>query len=96
MYFPCVCVCANSLDASEEKNGGTMLLILDGNSEIGTHVTSNLCYLACLKYLIRSRAATKRIFFSEKTYFLYARATCFELPSNISTMGGTSVGRVSD
>ena len=69
MYFPCVCVCANSLDASEEKNGGTMLLILDGNSEIGTHVTSNLCYLACLKYLIRSRAATKRIFFFRKDIF---------------------------
>ena len=69
MYFPCVCVCANSLDASEEKNGGTMLLILDGNSEIGTHVTSNLCYLACLKYLIRSRAATKRNFFPKRHIF---------------------------
>ena len=37
--------------------------ILDGNSEIGAHVRSNLCYFICLRHLIRSRAVTYRIFF---------------------------------
>ena len=35
-----------------------MVLILDGNSEICTHVRNNLCYLICLKQLLRSRAVT--------------------------------------
>ena len=29
-----------------------MVLTLDGNSEIGAHVRSNLCYLICLRHLI--------------------------------------------
>ena len=33
-----------------------MVLILDSNSKIGAHVLNNLCYLICLKHLIRSRA----------------------------------------
>ena len=37
-------------------------LLLDGNSEIGAHVKSNLCYLICSRHLICSRADTKRIF----------------------------------
>ena len=41
---------------------------LDGNPEIGAHVRSNLCYLICLRHLIRSRAVT-RYFLSEKTFF---------------------------
>ena len=32
--------------------------ILDGNSETGAHARSNICYLICLKYLIRSGAVT--------------------------------------
>ena len=35
-----------------------MVLILDGNSEIGAHVRSELYYLICLGHLIRSRAVT--------------------------------------
>ena len=31
-----------------------MVLILDGNSVIGAHVRSNLCYLICVRRLIRS------------------------------------------
>ena len=55
--------------------------ILDGISEIGAHVRSNICYSICLRHLIRSKAATNRIFFkSEKTYF------SSELPSDISFM----------
>ena len=30
-----------------------MLFILDGNSEIGAQVRSNLCYLIYIRYLIR-------------------------------------------
>ena len=36
---------------------GSMVLKLDGNSEIGAHV----CYLICLRHLIRSKAVTIRI-----------------------------------
>ena len=52
-----------------------MVLILDGNSEIGAQVRSNLCVLTCLRHVIRSRAAPNRIFsLSEKNYFpLYVR-----------------------
>ena len=43
-----------------------MVLILDGNLEIGVHcsvhVRSNLCHLICLRHLIRSRAVTNLIF----------------------------------
>jgi len=47
-----------------------MVLILDGNSEMGAHVRSNLLYVICIIHLIRARAVTNRIlFFSEKTYF---------------------------
>ena len=48
----------------------TMVLISDGNSEIGVHERSNLCYLICVSQLIWSRAAvTNRIFFFEKSIF---------------------------
>ena len=35
-----------------------MVLNLDGNSEIGAHVRSNVCYLICLRHVIRSKAVT--------------------------------------
>ena len=69
-----------------------MVLILDGNSEIGSHVRSNLCCLICLRHLIRSRTLTNRIFFSQKiTICFHACATCYELPSNISNMATSKV-----
>ena len=43
----------------------TMVLILDGNSEIGA---------LCLRHLIRSRAVTFRIFFSRKDLFPFMHA----------------------
>ena len=47
-----------------------MLLILNGNSEIGTHVKSNLCYLVLVIGICSDlKAVTNRIFSSEKTYF---------------------------
>ena len=47
-----------------------MVLILDGNSEIGAHVICNLFHLICLRQFIRSRGVTNFILFSEKTIFL--------------------------
>ena len=32
------------------ERGSIMVLILDGNPEIGAHVRSNLCYLICLRH----------------------------------------------
>ena len=55
-----------------------MVLILDGNSEKGAHVSRNLSYLIC--------KAFDKIESSHKSDFLNACVTCSELPSNISTM----------
>ena len=49
-----------------------MVIKIDGISEIGANVRSNLRYLTCKRLLFSSRAV--------------ACATCYELPSNISTM----------
>ena len=68
------------------------VLELDVNSEIGAHVRSNPCYLICLRHLIRTRAVANRIFSPERYIFLYAYATCSELPSYTSTMGRTGAG----
>ena len=65
---------------------GHVVLLLDGNSENGAHVRSNLSCLTCLRHLIRSRALSNQIFSSEKTLLLHACATCSELPSNKCTM----------
>ena len=43
-----------------------MVLILDGNSEIGAHMRSDLDYLTCLRHLFRSRAITKLYFLQQK------------------------------
>ena len=63
-----------------------VLWVSIGNSEIGEHSRSNLCYSICLRRLSTSRTITSRIFTSENAYFLVACATCSELPSNIGTM----------
>ena len=41
-----------------------MVRILDGDSEIGAQVRSNIFYLICLRHLIRPRAVSNRMFFS--------------------------------
>ena len=61
----------------------SMVLILDGNFELAAHVRSNLCYLICLRHLIRSKAVKNRIVFLRKKLHAYE---CTEVPSNISTM----------
>ena len=50
-----------------------MVLILDGNSEIGAHIRRNICYLICLMHLIRSKAVTNQ-FFPPKRFFSLFRA----------------------
>ena len=49
------------------------------------HLRRIFCYWMCVRHLTRSRAVTYLIFFVIKDFFR-AFATCFELPSNISTM----------
>ena len=46
-----------------------MVLILDGNSEIGAHVKSNLSYLFCIRHLIKRKELTNPTIISDKTYF---------------------------
>ena len=58
-------------------NIGSMVLILDGSSEIGAHVWRDLGVLIRLIHLWRSRAATNL------KIFLHTCVTCSELPSNI-------------
>ena len=50
---------------------GIMVLILDGNSEMGAHVRNNSCNLTCLRHLNRSRADPNQIFFSPKRLNLH-------------------------
>ena len=54
-----------------------MELIIDGNSELGVHIRSNLCYQICLRHLINSRAVTNwTLFFRKRPIFLH---TCYHL-----------------
>ena len=59
-----------------------MVLILDGNSEIGVHVRSNLCNLISF----RSREVTNSILSRKTPISLHACVTWSELPSTISAM----------
>ena len=54
----------NNLPEAGQPRVQTMVLMLDGSSEIGKHRRSNLCYLICLRHLIRSRAVTNSMSFS--------------------------------
>ena len=77
LYLPCYLGSLSDRFINNVRRKGQcmMVSILDGNSRIGAHVRSNLCYLICLRYLIRSRAVTNRIFFSPKrSIFLHACA----------------------
>ena len=50
--------------SAPEQSGSEyiMVVVLDGNSDIGAHVRTNLCYPISLKDLIRLRVVTNRIF----------------------------------
>ena len=60
-----------------------MVLNLDGNSEIGAHVRSNLCYLICF---IESSHKLNSFFPRKDLIFLHTCVTFSELPSNIKTV----------
>ena len=46
-----------------------MVLVLDGNSEIGAHVWSDLDYLICLRLVYIEGRHKPDLVLSEKTYF---------------------------
>ena len=55
-------------------------IILDGKSEMGAHVRSDIDYLACLRHLLdreQSQIERKKL---RRPIFLYTYATCSELP----------------
>ena len=60
----------------DQQNHGTYT-----SSLTGAHVKRNFCYSTCLRQSISSRAVTNRIIFIQKVC-----ATCYDVPSNISTM----------
>ena len=53
--------------------------------KIGAHVMRKLCYLICLRHLIKSSAITNRFFSPKTPIFLYPCSTYSELPSNMGT-----------
>ena len=60
-----------------------MVLILDDNLEIGANVRSNLCYLICLRHLIRSEAWSQIGCLSlENTYFASYMRNIFRVEIN--------------
>ena len=72
---------------SKQRNVDTgMVLIQDGNLGIGAHVQCNLCYLICVRHLIRSRAVTNRNFFPNTSIFIHSCAIYSELLFNIKNM----------
>ena len=80
-----------------------MVLIIDGNSEIGAHGKEQSLLFDLLKefdqiessqkldfwglYAVPNKQTKPGFFFSKGPIFLHSCATCSELPSNISPMG---------
>ena len=64
----------------------TIVLILDGNSEIGAHEELSLLS-DLLKAFDKIESSHKsHIFYPKGPIFLHACATCSQLPSNLSTI----------
>ena len=61
------------MTSETRRRVNSMVLMFDGNSELGAHVRSTNCCLICLRHLIRSRTDTI-IFFSPKDPFSFLRA----------------------
>ena len=68
-----------------------MVLIWNGNCEIGAQVRGSICYLICLRHLIRSRTVTNPFFYPKRPIFLHACAKSSEWPSYICTMVTTNL-----
>ena len=58
-------------------------MVLDGNSEMGAHVWSDLGYLICYRHVCRARAGS---LLQERLIFLHTCATGSVLPSNTRIM----------
>ena len=74
-----------------------MVLLLDDNSEIVLQVNIKLSFglFDLFKVFSKIKSSYKSVLFPEKTYiFLHTCATCFKIPSNISTM--TEYYRISE
>ena len=68
--------------------GNYKVLILDGNPKISAHAGRNKCYLICFRHSWLDRGQSQMGYFSPiRPIFLHVRATYYELPSDISTMG---------
>ena len=67
-----------------------MVLIYDGNSEIGAHLQSKISNLICTRHLFRLSAVANLILFLESPDILHLFATYFELSSDIKTMHNTN------
>ena len=64
-----------------------MVLLLNGNSEIGAHKAQYLLYDLCKAFeFIESAVKNSMFLIFKKPIFLHTCATYYELPSNISTM----------
>ena len=55
-----------------------VILILDGNSEMGAHVWSNLGYQICLRHLYTSKVTNKESFQKKKIIYFNICATYTE------------------
>ena len=65
-------------DPDLTKRIGPMVLILDGNSEIGAHVRNNPFFLTRERHSIISRVA--KSISPKRPFFLHACPICSELP----------------
>ena len=63
-----------------------MVLIKDGNSEMGAHVLSKIGNLIRLIHSFRSTAITNLKLIQKRSEYVKTCALCFELLSDINTM----------
>ena len=68
---------------TQEKHMWTIVLTLDGNSDIGAFERSNVCYLIFASIESRHKSY---FFFEKKTFLISPCAICSELASTKSTM----------
>ena len=62
------------LSAVGQSSLDTMVLILDGNPEIGAHLGKDLGVLIWLRLIFRSRVVTNMILFQTQDLFVFRRA----------------------
>ena len=62
------------MTSETRRRVNSMVLMFDGNSELGAHVRSTNCCLICLRHLIRTRTVTNYIVLLQKVLFSFLRA----------------------